>query len=98
MDSEIHTVALVLRIYRVKLSVRFPCSLTFQLKSGNSFVIKRTRQLIAKQIISWLKENVHQKKLYGSSFQLRSLMSPPIMKKMYKIMNSGQIGCLDAFK
>lgn len=34
MDSESHTFELSLEIHQVCLSVRFPCSLTFQLKAG----------------------------------------------------------------
>ena len=39
MDPAIHTIALAIHLHKVKLSVRFPCSLTFQLKMGILAVI-----------------------------------------------------------
>ncbi len=56
--DETHLMLLKVSVQKIQLSVRFPCSLTFQLKVGNISVIKIINLLIVKVLMSFLREHV----------------------------------------
>jgi len=64
--TEKHVIKIIVDIRRVKLLVRFPCKLTFQLKTGYSFAI----QTVLK---SKLEPPMNSKKDSASSIRLLPL-------------------------
>lgn len=60
--DETHLMLLKVSVQKIQLSVRFPCSLTFQLKVGNCSLIKIINLLIVRVLMSFWREPVRQNK------------------------------------
>lgn len=63
MDSEVHLILLKTIVHKINLSVRFPCSLTFQLKvCKHSFIAQKIKVLTAVALMNSSKEHAHPNK------------------------------------